>query len=319
MRLIDLFRQVQGVLPLERGGLGNQDGAAQAVVVPLTNRYGATIPLGSILKWVTGGVTLATSGSTVIGVAGGGCAATGLIVPADAADGSTVAVMVRGVCRALISTDVTGGHYAYISSTGQCSGASGRTTGAFGRFLQDGTQSSRPLTRMILWGVTDPAIVASALDPSAYGSVQTETTIGGSSSNGVATTVSRSDHKHGNPSVKGGLTVQFAGSGVVNGTQIAIPAFPYPGTIARWSLAGSGSGSAVVDIWKTASGASWPTSSDKITASAPPTLSSQQKATSATLTGWSTTITALDQIVVSITSVSGISDWLALTLDITRT
>jgi hypothetical protein len=70
----------------------------------------------------------------------------------------------------------------------------------------------------------------------------------------------------------------------------------YACTIQSVTLLANESGSIVVDIWKD-SYANFPaTDADSITASAVPTLSSADKSQDATLTGWTTSITAGDHL-----------------------
>jgi hypothetical protein len=75
-------------------------------------------------------------------------------------------------------------------------------------------------------------------------------------------------------------------------------------TITAWTLLADQTGSVVVNIWKVAY-ASYPsTSANKITASAPPTISAAAKAQSATLTGWTTTIAAGDTLRINVDSIT---------------
>lgn len=69
---------------------------------------------------------------------------------------------------------------------------------------------------------------------------------------------------------------------------------PVTGTVTKATIIGDVSGSAVVDV-RTSTFSSYPTTGS-IAASAKPTLSSAQKAEDATLTGWTTTITAGDML-----------------------
>lgn len=74
---------------------------------------------------------------------------------------------------------------------------------------------------------------------------------------------------------------------------------PFAGTITEAILLADQSGSIVVDVWKCTyadfdAGGTHPVSGDKITASAPPTISSATKSQDSTLTGWTTTFSAGD-------------------------
>lgn len=67
------------------------------------------------------------------------------------------------------------------------------------------------------------------------------------------------------------------------------------------------SGSCVIDIWKDSYANFPPTDADTITAAAPPTLSTAQKAEDTTLTGWTKTITAGDYLRVNVDSCSTVT------------
>ena len=91
---------------------------------------------------------------------------------------------------------------------------------------------------------------------------------------------------------------------------------PYSGTITGWTLIGDDpAGDAVVDVWLTSGGL--PTVADSIVAAAPPTLSTDDYATSTSLTGWSTAIAEGDVLIFHIDSAS-IHQRLAVALHVTR-
>jgi hypothetical protein len=91
---------------------------------------------------------------------------------------------------------------------------------------------------------------------------------------------------------------------------------PYSGTITSWELTADQSGSVVVDIWVDSYTNFPPDNSDSITASAPPTLSAQQKNTDSTLTGWTKTFSEGDYFRFNIDSASTVTYVvLALTID----
>ena len=75
-------------------------------------------------------------------------------------------------------------------------------------------------------------------------------------------------------------------------------------TIVGWTLLARQSGSVVVEISRSTY-ANFPTVS-VITASAKPTLSGAQKATSTTLTGWTTSLLADDALTIAVNSAAGI-------------
>lgn len=80
----------------------------------------------------------------------------------------------------------------------------------------------------------------------------------------------------------------------------------FAATILRWTLLADRSGSIVVNVWKTAYAGFPPTVANKITASAPPTITTAQNAQSSTLTGWTTAISAGDTLRFNVDSVTSI-------------
>jgi hypothetical protein len=98
-----------------------------------------------------------------------------------------------------------------------------------------------------------------------------------------------------------GLVVDGGGSVPATGAKGFIQV-PYGCTITGWTIIGDQTGSAVFGVSK-GTYAAFPTVSS-IVASAPPTLTSAQKATSTTLTGWTTAITGGDILAFTLTSIS---------------
>ena len=88
-------------------------------------------------------------------------------------------------------------------------------------------------------------------------------------------------------------------------------------TINSWKLMGDKTGSVVVDIWKVPFGSFPPSSSNTITGSALPTITSAQSGSSSTLTGWTTTVNKGDVLAFNINSCSGIQQ-ITLSLDCGR-
>jgi hypothetical protein len=82
---------------------------------------------------------------------------------------------------------------------------------------------------------------------------------------------------------------------------------PFACTITQVTMLADQSGSIVVDIWKDTYANFPPTDADSITASAPPTLSSAQKAQDSTLTGWTTSISAGDILAFNVDSCTTIT------------
>jgi hypothetical protein len=105
------------------------------------------------------------------------------------------------------------------------------------------------------------------------------------------------------PSVVSAIQFVVDGGGSVPGTgvygQIAIP---YNCTIVGWTITADQSGSAVIDVLHSTY-AGFPTTAS-IAASDKPTLSSAQKNTDTTLTGWSPALTAGDELQINLNSVT---------------
>jgi len=93
---------------------------------------------------------------------------------------------------------------------------------------------------------------------------------------------------------------------------------PYDCTITGYELTADQSGDIVIDLWVDDYSAFPPTVADTITASAKPTLSSAQKATDSTLTGWTKTLTAGKYILANVDSASTLEK-AVLILNVTRT
>ncbi len=112
------------------------------------------------------------------------------------------------------------------------------------------------------------------------------------------------------------FTCGVSGSTVVTTGDLKLyPTAKDGGTINRVDISGcalSGAscttGSITVDIWKHAAG-TIPTSADKISASAPATLSSSQLSQNGSLSGWNTTVTAGDVFGCSVATITGITSF----------
>lgn len=99
-------------------------------------------------------------------------------------------------------------------------------------------------------------------------------------------------------------------AGIVVGNGASVPAtgskgflqIPYNGTIQSWTMLADQSGSAQITV-KKSTYAGFPTTTS-IVASLPPSLTSQQKNTSSTLTGWTTAITAGDVLEFNLDSIT---------------
>lgn len=88
------------------------------------------------------------------------------------------------------------------------------------------------------------------------------------------------------------------------------------GVITSATIEADVSGSCTVEVWKTTYAGAPATSADKISASAPITLSSAQKNQDTTLTGWSTSVSAGDIICFYLASTSTIG-WVHASVEIT--
>ena len=93
-------------------------------------------------------------------------------------------------------------------------------------------------------------------------------------------------------------------------------------TIQAATLLADQSGSVVVDVWRCTyaqfAPGSRPVASDKITASAPPTISSAAKSQDATLTGWTKTLSKGDVLAFNVNSASTVQR-VTLSLRVLRT
>lgn len=92
---------------------------------------------------------------------------------------------------------------------------------------------------------------------------------------------------------------------------------PFACTITGVKMLADTSGSIVVDIWKDTYDNFPPTVADKITASAPPTISSATKSSDTTLTGWTTSVSAGDILRFNVNSASWVTR-VTLSLSVTK-
>ncbi len=103
-----------------------------------------------------------------------------------------------------------------------------------------------------------------------------------------------------------GISLDGGGSAIVVGTQADIT-IPYNMTIQSWTMLANVTGSIVIDIWKDTYGNFPPTVADSITGSAKPTISTNIKGQSSTLTGWTILVTAGDTIRFNVDSCTDIT------------
>lgn len=85
-------------------------------------------------------------------------------------------------------------------------------------------------------------------------------------------------------------------TGAKSSTRVIVP---FSGTIISWKIIVDTSATLTLDIWKSNT---IPTNADSITGSAKPSLTSQQFATSSTLTGWTTAVSINDIFVLEVES-----------------
>jgi hypothetical protein len=108
------------------------------------------------------------------------------------------------------------------------------------------------------------------------------------------------------------FVIDGGGSAITTGMKGRLE-IPYACTINRATLLADQSGSIVVDIWKCTyaqfdGGSTHPVSGDKITASAPPTISSATKVQDSTLTGWTTSVSAGDILAFNVNSATTVTN-----------
>lgn len=124
--------------------------------------------------------------------------------------------------------------------------------------------------------------------------------------------------------IPGGLQFVIDGGGVVLTTGMkGYLIVPFNCTVVQNDVLCDQSGSIVINIWKCTyaqfdAGATHPVVGDKITASAPPTVSAATKSTNTTLTGWTTTLAAGDILAFNVDSVTTVQR-ATLNLKVNRT
>lgn len=122
-------------------------------------------------------------------------------------------------------------------------------------------------------------------------------------------------------SLLGAVGIGISGTSAVStGAVSRFPQVPYAGTIVGWAITGDVSGSISIDVWKTVSSAppsapAIPTSGNKISASAPITISSAQSASggSSAISTWTTAVSQWDVFGFTVSSATSIT---SITLEI---
>jgi hypothetical protein len=102
-----------------------------------------------------------------------------------------------------------------------------------------------------------------------------------------------------------GFTLDGGGSAIVTGDAKVYPTAAFACTISRIDISADQSGSITVDVWKAAGAI--PTSGNKISASAPLTLSTAQLAQNGSLSGWTTSVASGDVFGFSVATVSTVT------------
>jgi fibronectin-binding autotransporter adhesin len=102
-----------------------------------------------------------------------------------------------------------------------------------------------------------------------------------------------------------GFVIDGGGSAIVTGDAKVYPTADFACTINRVDISADQSGSITVDVWKR--NAAIPTSGQKISASAPLTLSAAQLAQSGSLTGWTTAVSTNDVFGFSVATVATVT------------
>jgi len=111
--------------------------------------------------------------------------------------------------------------------------------------------------------------------------------------------------------------IDGGGSTITTGVAVGAVEVPFACTITDATVLADQSGSIVVDIWADSYANYPPTDADSITASAPPTISTATKSTDATLTGWTTALSAGDILYYNVDSATTI-EWALVSLTCTR-
>jgi hypothetical protein len=101
------------------------------------------------------------------------------------------------------------------------------------------------------------------------------------------------------------FVIDGGGSTILTGDAKVYPTADFACTINRWDISADQSGSITVDVWKRATAI--PTSAQKISASAPLTLSTAQLAQNGSLTGWTTAVSVGDVFGFSVATVTTVT------------
>ncbi len=103
-----------------------------------------------------------------------------------------------------------------------------------------------------------------------------------------------------------GFLIDGGGAPITPGLKGTL-AVPFDCTITSWVLMADTTGSVTIDLWKSSFAAYPPSAANSITASAKPAIAADLKATSSTLTGWTSAIAAGDILAFNVDAASAIT------------